>query len=109
MKQIRFDRPIRISFGKAGKTRLVHTVWEAMKCLSNDKWPNRTGPMCSMADRALRGAIHGHVSAEAARKAFADAAIEAYILVGQDRLHDDQATSSRASSSIVSGISPSPE
>ncbi|WP_353642487.1 DUF982 domain-containing protein [Mesorhizobium sp. WSM2239] len=52
MKQIHFDRPVRISFGKVGKTRLVHTVWEAMKCLSSDKWPNRAGPMCAMADRA---------------------------------------------------------
>jgi hypothetical protein len=109
MKHIRFDRPVRVTFDKTGKTRLVHTVWEASGCLADGKWPDRSGPMCSMADRALRGAIHGHVSAEAARKAFADAAIEAYILVGQDRLHDDQATSSRASSLIVSGISPGPE
>jgi hypothetical protein len=54
MKQIHFGRPVCISFGKAGKTRLVHSL--AAKCLANDKWPNRAGPMCEMADRALRGA-----------------------------------------------------
>jgi hypothetical protein len=84
MKQIHFDRPVCISFGKAGKTRLVHTVWEALKCIANDKWPDRTGSMWEMADQTLRGALHGQVTAEEARRAFADAAFEARILAEPD-------------------------
>jgi hypothetical protein len=105
MKQIRFDRPIRISFGKAGKTRLVHTVWEATRCLVNDKWPNRAGPMWEMAAGALRGAVQGQVSAEEARQAFVDAALEARILAEPDlptRNHHPQATSSSPRSSTAS-------
>jgi hypothetical protein len=104
MKQIHFDRPVCISFGKAGKTRLVHTVWEAAKCLANDKWPNRAGPMCEMANRALRGAVQGQVTAEEARQAFADAAIEARILVEPDvpTPRDPQSGSSRAPTSSIS-------
>jgi hypothetical protein len=97
MRQIHFDRPVCIGFGKAGKTRLVHTVWEALKCLANDKWPDRAGPMWEMADSALRGAVHGQVTTEEARQAFADAALEARILVEPGlyrKLHDDQAASS---------------
>jgi hypothetical protein len=98
MKQISFDRPVRISFGKAGKTRLVHTVWEALKCLANDKWPDRAGPMWEMADHALRGALHGQVTADEARRAFAEAALDGRILVERDlprRTCDGQASSSR--------------
>ncbi len=84
MRQIHFDRPVCISFGKAGKTRLVHTVWEAVRCLASDKWPSRAGPMCEMADHALRGAVRGQVTAAEARQAFADAALEARILVDTD-------------------------
>jgi hypothetical protein len=84
MKQIHFDRPIRISFGKAGKTRLVHTVWEAMKCLANDKWPNRAGPRWEMADHTLRGALHGFATVNEASQAFLDAAREAKILVERE-------------------------
>jgi hypothetical protein len=81
MKQISFQRPVRIGFGKPGKTRLVHTVWEALRCLANDKWPDRAGPMWEMADLALRGAVNGQVTVAEAREAFADAALEARILV----------------------------
>ncbi|WP_085984084.1 DUF982 domain-containing protein [Allomesorhizobium alhagi] len=111
MKQIRFDRPICISFGKAGKTRLVHTVWEATKCLANDKWPDRAGPMWEMAVGALRGAVQGQVSAEEARQAFADAALEARILAEPDfpsRTHHPQATSSSSRSSLPSKSRSSP-
>jgi hypothetical protein len=104
MKQFHFDRPVCISFGKTGKTRLVHTVWEALKCLANDKWPNRTGPMFEMADRALRGAVHWQVTAEEARQAFVDAALEARILVERDLPgipHDPQAGSSKMPASSV--------
>lgn len=105
MKQIHFDQPVRISFGKIGKTRLVHTVWEASKCLANDKWPDRSGPMFEMAAGALRGTAQGQVTAQEARQAFVDAALEARILVVSGRpkrTHGDQATSSRSSSSISS-------
>ncbi|WP_353646689.1 DUF982 domain-containing protein [Mesorhizobium sp. WSM2239] len=108
MKQIRFDRPVRISFGKPGKTRLVHTVWVASECLANDKWPDHNGPMFQMADEALRGATQGHVTAEEARQAFADAALEARILVvtaRSKRTHGGQATPSSASSSSTSSKS----
>jgi hypothetical protein len=63
---------------------LVHTVWEAVRCLASDKWPSRAGPMCEMADHALRGAVRGQVTAAEARQAFADAALEARILVDPD-------------------------
>jgi hypothetical protein len=105
MKQIRFDPPVRISFGKAGKTRLVHTVWEAARCLANDKWPDRAGPMWEMAADALRGAAQGQVTAEEARRAFADAALEARILADPDlprKTNRPQASESRSSISSKS-------
>jgi hypothetical protein len=53
--------------------------------------------MWEMADNALRGAVHGQATAEEARQAFADAALEARILVEPGlhrKLHDDQAATS---------------
>jgi hypothetical protein len=74
-----------------------------LKCLANDKWPNRAGSACAMADHALRGAVHGQITAAEARQAFADAALEARILAEPDlsrRTHHHQATSLRPVSRI---------
>ncbi|WP_085984150.1 DUF982 domain-containing protein [Allomesorhizobium alhagi] len=105
MKHIHFDRPVRVTFDKTGETRLIHTVWEASGCLADGKWPDRSGPIFEMAARALRGAAQGQVTAQEARQAFVDAALEARTLVvsgRRKRNHGGQATSSRSSSSLSS-------
>jgi hypothetical protein len=85
MADVRFNPPVEILFGKAGRVRNVKSIREATECL--DKWPSRRGPMCEMAAKALVGARAGQVTANEAREAFSDAALEARILVPRDMPH----------------------
>jgi Protein of unknown function (DUF982) len=81
MANVRFDPPVRILFDKLGRIRNVKSVREAAGCLRSEIWPNHNAPMCDMAARALVGATEGQVTAQEAREAFTDAALEARILI----------------------------
>jgi hypothetical protein len=81
MTDMRFNRPVKILFDKLGRMRNVKSVREAAECLRSDVWPDHSAPMRDMAARALLGATEGQVTAREAREAFADAALEARILV----------------------------
>ena len=76
----RFDKPVRIRFGKPGKTFLVTSVGEARNCLRSDKWPARPGPKQRFAHESLLAAMAGTATPVEARCAFVDAASEARIL-----------------------------
>lgn len=87
MRRIEFDVPVQIAFGEAGRSRVVRSVVEAVDCLKSEKWPTRRGPMTRMATKALEGAKIGQITAGEARQAFADAALEAHILMPGDKIH----------------------
>ncbi|RUM95846.1 DUF982 domain-containing protein [Pseudaminobacter arsenicus] len=48
--------------------------------MQSEKWPTRSGPFMQIAKDALYGAKSGHVTPAEARRAFADAAMEARTL-----------------------------
>ena len=81
MARIDFDQPVQIYFGKPGRSRTVSTVREAIYCLKSEEWLGRSTPMSRMAAAALNGARTGHLTPAEARRAFAEAALEAHILV----------------------------
>jgi hypothetical protein len=85
MARIDFDQPVRIYFGKPGRSRTVSTVFEALHCLKSEKWPGRSAPMFRMAMAALDEARAGHITPAEARRAFAEAAMEAHILVPREK------------------------
>jgi hypothetical protein len=81
MANVLFPAPVAINFGEPGETVLIGSVHEAAECLLSSKWPRTDGPIYEMATRAIRGASEGVVTPLEARRAFADAALEARVMV----------------------------
>lgn len=82
MEDQRFDEPVQILTGKARSvTRQVRSTAEAAKYLLYD-WPVEGGRKHLAARKACLAVLEGLKAAQVARKAFAEAADEADILVG---------------------------
>jgi hypothetical protein len=81
MRRIEFDTPVKVSLGKPRRSTLVRTTVEAARCLESESWPARDKPLSRIAAKALDAASRGHVTPAEAREAFADAALEAHVLV----------------------------
>jgi hypothetical protein len=87
MKRIDFDKPVLIYFGKPGRARAVSTVFEAIHCLRNEKWPAHNCFMTQKARLAMEAVRTGNMTPAEARRAFADAALDAHILVPGQNMH----------------------
>jgi hypothetical protein len=87
MRRTEFDSPVKIAVGKPRLHRSVRTIAEAADCLRNESWPTRNKPFSRIAARALDAAKTGHVTPAEAREAFADAALEAHLLVLRQTKH----------------------
>jgi hypothetical protein len=87
MRRIEFDRPVRIAFGKPRRPKAVKTVVEASDCLKSESWPTRHKTLSRIAVKALDAARTGHLTPAEAREAFADAALEAHLLVPAEPKH----------------------
>jgi hypothetical protein len=87
MQRTKFDRPVRIALGKSRRPRIVRTIVEAAHCLRSESWPTRDKPASRIATKALEAATTGHLTAAEAREAFADAALEAHVLVPGETRH----------------------
>ena len=77
----RFDVPVSLAAVRGRRVRLVKNANEAADLLAG-AWSVQ-GPKYRLAMQACRDAVAGRRSAEEARKAFADAAREAGILVSR--------------------------
>ena len=87
MRRIKFDTPVRIALGKPRPPTVVRTVVEASACLMSENWPTRNKPLSRIAVKTLDAARSGHVTLAEAREAFADAALEAHVLVPPETKH----------------------
>jgi hypothetical protein len=86
MRRMEFDTPVTIALRKPQGPMVVRTIFEAADCLRSESWPTRDKPLTRIADKALDAARAGHLTPAEAREAFADAALEAHVLVpGQVR------------------------
>jgi hypothetical protein len=87
MPRIEFDTPVKISLGTPRRSRVVRTTVEAARCLASGSWPTREKPLCRIAAKALDAARAGHLTPAEAREAFADAALEAHVLIPAEIRH----------------------
>lgn len=87
MQPTDFDTPVMIAFGNPRQRRQVKTIAEAANCLRSKSWPARDKPFSRIAASALDAARTGHVTPAEARNAFADAALEAHLLVSRQAKH----------------------
>jgi hypothetical protein len=87
MRRTEFDRPVRIRLGKPRRPRVVTTTIEAARCLESESWPTPHKPLTRIAAKALDAARAGHLTPAEAREAFADAALEAHVLVLGETRH----------------------
>ena len=87
MQRTDFDTPVMIAHGGPRQHRKVKTIAEAANCLRNESWPARHKPFSRIAERTLDAVRTGHVTLAEAREAFADAALEARLLVSRQTQH----------------------
>ncbi|WP_412535130.1 DUF982 domain-containing protein [Mesorhizobium sp. BAC0120] len=87
MRHIEFDRPVKIALGKPRRARAIKTVIEASNCLKSPDWPTGHKPLSRIAAKQLDAARIGHLTPAEAREAFADAALEAHVLVPAGTKH----------------------
>lgn len=73
-----FSEPIRLSMAPQ-RERTIRTAWEGIECLSD--WPGTKGRSYRSALRACRDALDGWTPPAKARRALAQAAREAHMLV----------------------------
>jgi hypothetical protein len=76
----RFNKPVKIQFGRAGKTRIINSTGEAAECLVG-RWPVAGGRKYRAAGKACLTVLERGKKVRAARKAFKEAAAEADILL----------------------------
>lgn len=69
-----------MAIGIAGDIRNVFSAQQALGVLDG-RWPGAGAPKHRAARRACQGALHGEAPGDLARKAFAEAAREARVLV----------------------------